>query len=151
MLEASEADEILITGMGGSLIAEILTKGSDKLSACKHLILSPHTEAVLVRKAIEDLDFHIEEESMTFDKGKYYVVIRAKKGSEEPMSLLELKYGPVLLKKRPEIFISYLRKELVKAEKIRENLEKEEKTERIRTAVCDTEMYIKELETLLSS
>ena len=149
VLDSEEADEILVAGMGGALITEILEKGRDKLKACRYLVLSPHTETSLVRKAAEDLGFHIEEEAMARDKGKYYVVIRAEKGEDKKMSDTELKFGPVLIKKRPDVFLEYLKKELKKAENIREKLDQEEKTERIRQAVSETEAYIEELKTLI--
>ncbi len=149
VLDSEEADEILIAGMGGALITQILENGRDKLKACRYLVLSPHTETALVRKAAEDLGFHIEEEAMVRDKGKYYVVIRAAKGEDKKMSDTELKYGPVLIKKRPDIFLEYLKKELKKAEIIRKKLDQEEKTERIQKAFSETEACIEELKSLI--
>ena len=76
-LEIGEADTILISGMGGALITEILTKEKDKTLSAKELVLSPQSEIYLVRKCLHELGFFIQCEKMVFDMGKYYVVIKA--------------------------------------------------------------------------
>lgn len=76
-LEGGEADTILISGMGGALIRDILMKEKDKTLSAGELVLSPQSEIYLVRRCIHELGFIIVLEKMVFDMGKYYVVIRA--------------------------------------------------------------------------
>ena len=74
-LESGEADTILISGMGGALIRDILMKEKDKTISAGELVLSPQSEIYLVRRCLHELGFFIDMEKMVFDMGKYYVVI----------------------------------------------------------------------------
>jgi len=66
-LMPGEADTLLISGMGGALIARILTDGSEVAAAAKELVLSPQSEAFLVRKCVNRLGFQIASEEMLAD------------------------------------------------------------------------------------
>lgn len=79
----SEADTIIIAGMGGGLTCKILKDSSDKLHRIEELILQPQSEIDLVRKLLKKLNFVIVKEKMLIDDGKYYVVIKAVNYSEE--------------------------------------------------------------------
>ena len=140
-LNANEAESVLIAGMGGSLVIKILTEGKHALEGVKELVLSPHTEADLVREFLKTTDFVIEKEGMVIDAGKYYVVIKARRREEKDEGLLyekenkapegveeELyktlctKYGRILLEEKNSILKELLSKELITYSSIREGL-----------------------------
>ncbi len=73
----NEADSIIIAGMGGELIANILEKGEKVVKTAKELVLSPHSEVFLVRKYLVKNGYQIVREQMIFDMGKYYTVLKA--------------------------------------------------------------------------
>ena len=87
-LNGNEAEAVLIAGMGGSLVIKILDEGKHALEGVKELVLSPHTEADLVREYLKTTDFVIEKEGMVIDAGKYYVVIKARRREENEQGLL---------------------------------------------------------------
>lgn len=103
-------DTAIIAGMGGILIASILEDGKDKLNN-KKLILEPNSDQYLVRKKLYELGFIITDEYSIIDQGKYYEIICASQGENE-YSDFELKYGPILLKRRDIEFINYYQKKL---------------------------------------
>lgn len=73
----NEADTIIIAGMGGELIVNILKKGEEVVKTAKELILSPHSEVFLVRKYLVENGYGIIKEQMICDAGKYYTVLKA--------------------------------------------------------------------------
>ena len=78
---------LLIAGMGGALITDILrSAGEDRLLLMDRLILSPQSEPELVRHFLEDGGhYHIRDERHVLDEGKYYVLIDAVKAfGDEP-------------------------------------------------------------------
>ena len=140
-LNGNEAESVLIAGMGGSLIIKILSEGKHALEGVKELVLSPHTEADLVREFLLTTDFVIEKEGMVIDAGKYYVVIKARRREENEKGLLyeneckapegvdeELyktlctKYGRILLEEKNPILKELLGKEVNTYNSIREGL-----------------------------
>lgn len=117
-LSSGMADTVIIAGMGGELIIDILTKSAVNDSV-KEFILSPHKRVDLVRKFIIDNGWHISEEKMLIDAGKFYTVMKAEKGSEiTPYTEEEYLYGRLLLNEKNEILKEYLTREYNKFKKV---------------------------------
>ncbi len=79
-LAPGEADSIIIAGMGGLLIKSILEKGNSVLSYKEKrpiLILQPQSDLREVRIFLYQNAYHIVQERMLIDEGKYYTVIKA--------------------------------------------------------------------------
>lgn len=146
-LKAHEAETVLIAGMGGSLIIKILTEGAHALEGVKELVLSPHTEADLVREYLKGTDFVIVREGMVVDAGKYYVVIKAVRTdkahdiyetpaeecipdgvTQEMYKTLCIKYGKLLIQEKSLVLKEFLNKEKSKYNIIYNGL-KDSKTE----------------------
>lgn len=70
-------EEIIITGMGGNLIAEILGKASWIKNENIHLILQPMTHSQDVRQFLCENGFYIESEKTCCDDNKNYIVMSA--------------------------------------------------------------------------
>lgn len=118
-LDENEADCAVIAGMGGSLIIRILREGEKKAERLQELILQPQSDVPSVRKYIRENGFSIQDENMILEDGKYYPIMRiipAEKQekthilSEKEQILSDL-FGPVLLKKKHPILISWIERE----------------------------------------
>lgn len=72
-----DTEEIIICGMGGTLIAEILSKAEWIKHGEIHLILQPMTHSYDVRKFLCENGFYIDTEKFCTDTGRDYVVISA--------------------------------------------------------------------------
>lgn len=72
-----DTQEIIICGMGGTLIAEILGKAEWIKHDEIHLILQPMTHSYDVRKFLSENGFYIDTEKFCTDTGRDYVVISA--------------------------------------------------------------------------
>ena len=119
-----EADTVIIAGMGGDLIVDILSRASKY--DFKELILSPHKRVDLVRKYICENCYKIVDEKMVEDAGKYYPVIKVAKG-DSSYSEVELEFGPILLANKDESLKAYLDIEYNKFSRIISSLEREDK------------------------
>jgi tRNA (adenine22-N1)-methyltransferase len=109
-LQAGEADVVLIAGMGGPLTIRILAAGEEKLSGVKALVLQPQSEIGDVRRYLSMHGWRILRENMVLEDGKYYPMMEAERG-QEPLSRLQLQYGPRLLEERHPVLLQYLRHE----------------------------------------
>lgn len=106
-----EADTVIIAGMGGQLIMNILQEGKKVLETVEEIILSPQTEIAKVRHFLAENGYIIHEEEMFNDDGKTYVVFKLKHGKPEKISELFARYGKKLLENRNEELLTCLLKE----------------------------------------
>jgi tRNA (adenine22-N1)-methyltransferase len=105
---APNVDCLVIAGMGGRLAYDILEKGKEKLDGIETIILDPHRDLSYVREKVVALGYHIEDEAMVLEDKIFYSIILFKKGyPKKSYTKAELGLGPVLLKKKDPIFISF--------------------------------------------
>ncbi len=123
-LQPGEADSILIAGMGGPLTIRILQNGEQTALAAKELILQPQSEIREVRRWLEEKGFQIVQEEMVEEDGKYYPMMKVMKvSSAEKMSQAELRYGPLLIKRKHPVLKEFLLREYELNERILSALE----------------------------
>jgi len=77
-----EVDTVVIAGMGGILISNIL-KNKNNLKNIKNIIVSPNNEFPCVRKTLIKNGYFIEKEELLIEKNKTYLVIKAIKGKNK--------------------------------------------------------------------
>ncbi len=113
-LKPQEAEVIVISGMGGSLMMRILRQGEQAAKAARTLVLQPQSELMAFRKFLYENGYEITAENMVREEGKYYPVIKAHAAeSAEHMSdgqygRIAFRYGPVLLAENHPVLKEYL-------------------------------------------
>lgn len=107
-------DTIVIAGMGGYLIKDILTRDVRKLNDIKQIVVDAHNDIDVVRSSVVDLNFKIEKEIIIHENGIYYFVISFVKGSES-YSDDEIEFGYEIGK--DPLFKEYQEKELARLTK----------------------------------
>ena len=109
-LELNEADTILIAGMGGPLVCDILRAKMDVAKNARKLILSPQSEIPEFRKFVLDNGFDIEDEDIIKDEGKFYFAFRIAKSKNAiyPKGDLGIKFGGFLLERKHPVLKEYL-------------------------------------------
>lgn len=128
-LRPSEAEVILIAGMGGALTVHILSEGLDRMMEADELILQPQSERGAVRRFLLTHNFVITEEKCCIEDGKFYNSIHAVNlqkislGETAEYEPAELEFGKLLLQERNPVLHSYLENEYRKALLVKENLE----------------------------
>lgn len=121
-LKAEEADSIVIAGMGGALMKDILNGGIHVIASGKELILQPQSEIFKVRHFLHDNGYMIVDEQILKEEGKYYFIIKAVPGQQKYCEEFLYEYGECLLKEKDNLMIEYLERELKKYHKILEGL-----------------------------
>jgi len=121
-LDPSEADSIVIAGMGGALMTDILTKGIHVVNAGKELILQPQSEIFKVRHFLHENGYAIVEEQIVKEEGKYYFIIKALPGEQHYGEEYLYEYGEILLREKSPLMLEYLEREMTKYHKIMESL-----------------------------
>lgn len=111
-LQTGEADTLIMAGMGGRLMEDIITRGMNKVEHLKELILQPQSEIGLFRKFLRDNGLKIVEEDMVYEDGKYYSLMRAVSGKQavcqDTVSRIYDLYGEILLTNRHPVLKQYL-------------------------------------------
>ena len=105
-----DVDTVVIAGMGGHLIVDIITKDKAKLNNVKKIVVDAHNDIEFVRREIVKLGYKIDKE-MVVHESKYYFVISFIKGNAS-YSRSEYEFG-YSLKDDPN-FASYKAFELAK-------------------------------------
>lgn len=109
-LKDGMAQSVVIAGMGGDLIVEIL-KNSPVMNSIEELVLSPHRGCDIVRRYLHSIGWKITFEQMLIDASKYYTIIKAVPGEDVPYSDIDYEYGKKLIENKSEILKKYLDKE----------------------------------------
>ncbi len=74
----TEADDIIISGMGGEVIIDIIKNAKWLKNTDKRLILQPMSEDEKLRDFLKDNKFFIEREEAVISKNKVYTVMSVK-------------------------------------------------------------------------
>ena len=74
-ISPDEIDDIVIAGMGGELIRDILTAAPWVMDESKHLVLQPMTRHDDLIRWLYENGFAIEQQAAVLDDGKYYTVL----------------------------------------------------------------------------
>lgn len=111
-----EAECMICAGMGGPLMIKILEEGRPQAQAMKELILQPQSEIAEFRKYLRDSGYHIMEEDMVFEDGKYYPMMKVVPGKVQGASTYEENtaqqifdlFGQYLLEHKHPVLKQYL-------------------------------------------
>ena len=123
-----DVDIVIIAGMGYHTIKHILD--NCEIERYQYFIVQPNTDVELLRQYISDHNYTIEDERVVFDDF-YYQIIKFSADLHEPYTAMQVKYGPVLLERKDEVFIAYLNDLLNRLKQINEKANKEEYTDTI--------------------
>lgn len=102
-------DCIIISGMGGMLMLDILNGGD--ITKVKQLVLQPQKNISKVRRALHAFGFKIENEYIVYEENKYYNIINALRGSEDAYTDTEYLLGKKLLEQKAPLLKSFIAEE----------------------------------------
>lgn len=108
----SDSNAVILAGMGGKTIAQILARSPKAVGRLHKVVAEPQSEAFRVRDALMALGFAIEDEVYVSERGKSYPALVATKGEEkEPYDPCELTFGRIPLRKKDPLLLSFLQRE----------------------------------------
>lgn len=142
-----EADTVVIAGMGGRLMAKILSDSIDKVVKFRELILQPQSELAEFRRFLRAEGFCIVAEDAVLEDGKYYFAMKAEYAPQQTLTkkpttqdrqgqILADEYGELLLEQKHPVLQQYLtfRREVLRS--LLEQLTKEQ-TDRTRQRLVE--------------
>jgi len=112
-IEKDIIDTVVISGLGGNTIINILNSDKHLLEGINNIILQPNNNVYNVRKNLYILGYMIEDEKIIKDNKIIYVVISFKK-EKIKYSYNDLYFGPILFKEKDPLFIEMYTNELNK-------------------------------------
>ncbi len=129
-LSPGEVEGMVISGMGGALMAKILSESRLVTDSLKELVIQPQSELSLIRKYLHQAGFVIVQEQMAVDADKFYVAIRAVHGQEtygtDGLAQLYYRYGKCLIEDKNQILKVFLLRELQRLDGILERFRREQ-------------------------
>lgn len=123
ILQPGEAATIIIAGMGGALIRNILAAGWPIVVSAQRLILQPQKDAPLLRAYLHQRNWCIVAEKIVDVDGIFYQIIVAEAG-EQQLNEREIVFGPCLTRNFSPVFQAYLRQQLATLRQIEERMGK---------------------------
>ena len=142
-------DTIVIAGMGGKLMVDLLDKPAQNNTYYETLILEPNVGEPIVRYWLMANSYAIQAEKIIEVSGHIYELIKAKRVSEATtLTEKEIQFGPLLLQERNSIFTKKWTKQLIFQKNLLNNLQKAKEidTEKVK----DTEALISLIEGILN-
>ena len=128
-VEAMEVETVIISGVGGATIKDILDKKPEVVKGLQRLILQPNVAAWLVRSWASENGWKIIDEELIFEDDRYYEIIVLEPGEMEIKDEVCLTIGPKLLEKYHVNLVPYLKSQWQKEQELLIHLEKVNKEE----------------------
>ena len=122
VLTPGEAESIVIAGMGGALIAEILSGASAVLTSVQTLVLQPMNGAAKLRRWLYTNGWDIVDETLARAGGHLYEIIRAEHGAAELPDDVLLHIGARLFEKRDPLLKAHIEAKIAKLTRAAEGM-----------------------------
>ena len=121
-LNNKEANAVIIAGMGGNLIRDILENDLDKVKNLEYLILQPAQNPEVLRKYLYNNNYEILEEDICLDENKYYEIFKVKYKKGDYITLEDIFYeiSPEMLSKKSPVLKAYIESKIEKNKKVME-------------------------------
>ncbi len=116
IVNPSEFDTIIISGMGFHNIKKILSNAPKMINYPK-IIIQSNTDVVKLRTFVTKLGYKISREELVLDNEIIYTIIEFTKG-EEKYNYSQNYFGPRILENKNELFYEYYSKKLLKYENL---------------------------------
>ncbi len=118
----------VIAGMGGKLMEKIIAQAAERGLYVPELVLAPQSDRASLRRFLRKKEYTIVEETMICEDGKFYPIMKLRyKAPRLPGICYESEYadafGPCLLSEKHPVLGQYLRNEIMKFERIYNEME----------------------------
>lgn len=122
-IKAYEIDSLIMAGIGGVLIRDILEANREKSRSIVNFIFQPMTASRELRSYLKDNQFKIVDEDLVKEDGKFYEIIYAKKGLELVEDNIYLEIGKRLLDKKHPLLQEFIEYKINSSKNIMGNLQ----------------------------
>jgi len=129
ILETGEVQTVIIAGMGGGTIRDILDTSPQIVKKLQRIILQPNVSAELIRLWAFENKWKIVDEELVFEGNLYYEIIVLEPGKMILEDEIYFFLGPKLVEKYHVHLVPYLKKQERAEQEILRQLEKSNKEE----------------------
>lgn len=148
-LKKGEAQGIVIAGMGGNLIRDIIEEKLNIFKEAEFIILQPVQNPEVLREYIYTKGYKIIDEELCIDEDKFYEIIKIKYDKNiKNVDSIFYEVGEKLLEKKHPLIKDFIEYKLQRYIKIVENIK--DNTELAEKRKIEVKNKIKRLEGLLS-
>lgn len=123
VIKPYEVDTVIIAGMGGLLIRDILEKDKKISNSITNFILQPMVASKELREYLIENNFEIIKEELVKEENKYYEIIYAKKGKSFADKEIYYEISPLLISGKHPLLKEFIENKINMAENIRKELE----------------------------
>ena len=123
ILSPNEVNTLIIAGMGGILISEILENSKEVSKTIENFILQPMVGVEELRRYLIGNNFKIIDEELVFEDGKYYEIIFAKEGHQVIDKEIYFEISEILIKEKHPLLKSYIEHKKDKIKSIMRDIE----------------------------
>ncbi len=113
-----EVDTLVIAGMGGLLIRDILDKNKKIADSIVNFILQPNMASKELREYLYENSFEIVDEKLVKEAGKFYEIIFAKRGKDYVEDDIYLEFGKRLFLNKDPLLKEYIQHKIAMVESI---------------------------------
>ena len=139
-IKQNEVDTVIIAGMGGELIREILKDSKEVCETIDTFILQPMTAGEELREWLYNNRYRIDDETLIKEDEKFYNIIVCSKGYDK-VDKIYYDIGIKLIENNDPLLGQYLDKKINETMKIMQNLEgKETSGARVRLEECNNKL-----------
>ena len=108
IIKPFEVDTVIIAGMGGLLIRDILSKDIELTNSITNFILQPMVATKELREYLYNNNFKIIDEELVLEDNKYYEIIYAKRGKDIVEKEIYYEIGKKIIEKNHPMLKSFI-------------------------------------------
>ncbi len=110
VLEPGEVVNVVIAGLGGDAMVDILSRDWQKAASYKRYVFQPMSRPWSLRRKLSQKGWPILEERLVEDNGRLFIAISSSPGNKPyRLSALEIDMGPLLLWSENKLRTRYLK------------------------------------------
>ncbi|MDD3365011.1 MAG: class I SAM-dependent methyltransferase [Syntrophomonas sp.] len=123
VLDYGEVKSVILAGMGGDTMVDILAYDWDKAASFRRFVFQPMTKVQTLRRRLASQGWVIEEERLGLENGRFFQVI-ASRPANCPYTLtdLEMEIGAAILRADDELKKGFIQLHMQKYKRIYEDL-----------------------------
>ncbi|WP_040211397.1 tRNA (adenine(22)-N(1))-methyltransferase [Clostridium polynesiense] len=121
-VSVDEVEALIIAGMGGNLIRDILLEDIEKVKRYEYIILQPAQNPEVLREFLYKNSFEVIDEDICIDEGKFYELFKVKyieDVKDESKEDTDYEISPYLIKKKHPLILDYIEYKILYYEKIK--------------------------------
>ncbi|MBF8981982.1 SAM-dependent methyltransferase [Lutibacter sp. B2] len=144
-IKPNEVDTVIIAGMGGLLIRDILLGYPNVTKSIDKFVLQPMVAQDELREWLVNNGFCIVDEALVREEHRIYEIMVVKKGKQEVNDNIYFEIGQKLIENKDPLLEEYIQMKINKYQKIMDNL-LNQTTENAKRKLEECKEHIKKLE-----